>query len=104
MNDKEFDGDDRDNFAGVWIPAEIWLRKDLCPTEKFLLAEIESLNVEEGCRVSNECFASIMGVSVSRVIQMLKKLKDKNLITIENRSDKTRVMRTFPRYRSQYEN
>ena len=45
------------DFKGVWIDKSIWLDKNLSATEKVILAEIDSLNNENGCYASNNYFA-----------------------------------------------
>ena len=71
---------DRD-FKGVWIPKDIYLNRDLTPTEKFLLVEIDSLSKNGECFASNEHFAQFLGISTRQVQYALKKLKDKGLIS-----------------------
>ena len=39
-------------FTGVFIPAKIWIAKDLIPQEKMMLAEIKALSEDSGW-----CFA-----------------------------------------------
>lgn len=81
-------------FTGIWIPSDVWERKDLCPNEKFLLAEIDSLDGDEGCYASNEYLASVIGVSTMRIVQMLKRLRDRNLIKTESFNGRKRVMKS----------
>lgn len=68
-------------FKGVWICAAIWTHADLSWIEKALLAEIDSL-VSEGCPcyASNEHLAGRMGVSVSRVNDMLARLQSTGFV------------------------
>ena len=64
-------------FLGVWIPKEIYLNKDLTPTEKLLLAEIHSFSKNGICFASNEHFAQFLGIGkkqVSRLITNLARL------------------------------
>ena len=69
------------DFKGVWIPKDIYLNRDLTPTEKFLLVEIDSLSKNGECFASNEHFAQFLGTSTRQVQYALKKLKDKGLIS-----------------------
>lgn len=69
-------------FRGIWIPAEIWLNKDLSTNEKVLLAEIDSLSGEEGCYASNQYFADFFGLSKERARKVIASLKDKGYITV----------------------
>jgi hypothetical protein len=63
-------------WKGVWICAAIWLDPDLSWIEKALLAEIDCLVSELApCYASNEHLAQRMGVSVSRVNDMLARLQ-----------------------------
>jgi hypothetical protein len=67
-------------FAGIWIPAEIWLENSLNALEKILLVEINSLDNENGCTAGNDYFSNFLGVTSIRVSQMIKKLKDEGYI------------------------
>ena len=69
-------------FRGIWIPAEIWLNKDLSTNEKVLLAEIDSLSGMEGCFASNQYFADFFGLTKERVRKIISSLKDKGYITV----------------------
>jgi len=69
-------------FEGVWIPADLWLSKDLTITEKCLLREIESLSQEGYCYASNKHLSEFLGVSVRAVTDLLGKLQTKKLIEI----------------------
>ena len=40
------------SFKGIWIPAHIWLNKSLSIQEKVFLAEIDSLDNDDGCYAS----------------------------------------------------
>lgn len=62
---------------GVWIPICIWDNKDLTIQEKALLVKIESF---KECFASNEYLADFVGVSESRVKQILKSLEEKGYI------------------------
>ncbi len=45
-------------FKGVWIPAALWLDRNLSITEKVMLVEIDSLDAgPRGCYASNAHFA-----------------------------------------------
>jgi len=81
-------------FKGIWIPAEIWLNKELLPTEKILWAEIDSLEGREGCFASNSYFAKFLGVTERWVRKCLSKLSKKGLIRIENPKGKNRKIFT----------
>ena len=70
-------------FKGIWIPREIWLSKELTINEKVLLAEIDSLDNDEGCFASNDYFATFLGLSKERARKIVASLKDKGYISIE---------------------
>lgn len=72
------------NFRGVWIPADIWLNKDLTLQEKVMLIEIDSLQDEvRGCYKSNSGFADFFGLSASRVSRIISSLEEKGYIQVE---------------------
>lgn len=70
-------------FLGVWIPKEIYLHKELTPTEKLLLAEITSFAKNGVCFASNEHFSSFLGISKDRVSKLITKLRRMDLISVE---------------------
>lgn len=70
------------DFKGVWIPKEIYVNRDLNPTEKFLLVEIDSLAKNGECFASNEHFAQFLQISKDRVSKLLTKLRRMGLIEI----------------------
>ena len=75
-------------FDGIWIPKEIWLLEDISIVEKCLLAEIRSLDNEEGCYASNKYFSKFFKVSeknISNCINNLIKKKYINLIRFDGR-------------------
>lgn len=67
-------------FKGVWIDREIWLDKDLTPLEKFIFAEIDSLDGVNGCTASNEYLAEFCQCSERKVKDAISKLKEKGMI------------------------
>lgn len=72
------------DFKGIWIPAEIWLNEDLNATEKMIIAEVHSLsNQERGCFASNAHFGKITGLSNSRCSAIINKLKETGILKIE---------------------
>ena len=68
------------DFKGVWIPKEIWLSNELTMQEKVFLAEINSLDNENGCFASNQYFAEFFGLSVSRTRNIIYSLIEKGLV------------------------
>lgn len=82
------------DFKGIWISKEIWLNPDLTIEEKVLLAEIHSLNGENGCFASNEYFCKFFNWS-ERVLQLhLAKLKKLGFVRMESFDGRKRVLRT----------
>lgn len=71
-------------FKGVWIPAELWLDRDLSITEKVMMVEIESLEDDvRGCYASNAHFAAFFGLSNSRVSEIISGLSEKGFVSVE---------------------
>lgn len=70
-------------FKGIWIPAEIWLSKELTLIEKVMLVEIDSLDNDDGCYANNRYFAEFFNLSKSRISQIIKSLETKGLIEIK---------------------
>jgi hypothetical protein len=70
------------DFKGVWIPAEIWLNKELSIMEKLFLVEIDSLDNKFGCVASNAHFSEFFGITKARCTQIIKSLEAKKLVTI----------------------
>lgn len=87
------------DFKGIWIPREIWVSKEMTMQEKVFLAEIHSLDNEQGCIASNAYFAEFFGLSKSSVTRVISSLVDKgfckvNLIYKNNKEVDKRVIRT----------
>lgn len=70
-------------FKGVWISANIWLSEELTLQEKVFLAEIDSLDNEDGCYASNNYFSKFFGLSRNRCSEIIKSLEKKGLIWIK---------------------
>lgn len=85
------------DFTGVWIPREIYLRKDLSWSEKILLIEIDSFSKnEEGCFASNEYFAQFLGIHAVNISKMISKLKDLRLIEQVKYDGRRRFLKSCP--------
>lgn len=69
-------------FKGIWIPAEIWLNKNLTLVEKVFLVEIDSLDNSEGCFAGNDYFSNFFGLSKNRCSEIIKSLEKKELVSI----------------------
>lgn len=76
------------DFKGVWFPRELYLTPKFTITEKFLLAEINSLDGEEGCFASNKHFAEFLSLSIGHISNMISSLRKKGVIIDDNSSDK----------------
>lgn len=80
-------------FRGVWIPADLWLDRTLSVTEKVMLVEIDSLESDDrGCYKSNSQFAEFFDLSSSRVSEIISKLAEKGVITINQIREGNRVV------------
>ena len=88
------------DFKGVYIPKEIWLTPELTGYERLIFAEIHSLDREFGCIASNEHFAEWLGISERQVRDYIKRLKDKDLISVSlNKVKDTRTIKLIGRYK-----
>lgn len=85
------------DFKGIWIPREIWLRKDISALEKNLWAEIHSLFDREkgGCYASNEYLMEFVGVKERRLQEMIANLKDKGLVVQVSFNGRERVIKAI---------
>jgi len=85
---------DKRAFEGVWIPAEMWLSKDLSLQEKVMLVEIKSLSVDpaRGCYKSNKAFAEFFNLSASRVSEIISGLEKKGYLKIVQKRDGKRIV------------
>lgn len=83
-------------FKGVWIPKELWLNKELTWMEKLMLAEIDSLDNDDGCYASNGYLGPFFQISTTRVSQIVSSLKKKGYISVryerEGKEIKRRVL------------
>lgn len=62
-------------FIGIWIPEAVLSCADLSATEKFTIAIIDHLDDGRGCRASNGYLAKCVGVSESRLCDILTNLR-----------------------------
>lgn len=69
-------------FNGVWIPKKYWLDEKLSIVEVTFMAEIESLDGDNGCYASNNHFAEFFGMTASRVSQIINSLSDRGYLKI----------------------
>jgi len=86
-------------FKGIWIPAEIWLSKDLRPVDKILLADIDSFTGNgKSFYKSNATIAKELGVSVSTIKRAFKTLLSQKYIHVSGITSK-RVCRSLIGFR-----
>lgn len=78
-------------FAGVWIDSEIYLAADITPTEKLLIAEINSLDKGDGCFAGNDYFAEFFITTPGNISNMISRLKDKGLVLDVSTDDGRRL-------------
>lgn len=81
------------DFKGIWIPKEVWLDQSLSYFDKLLLAEIHSLDGEDGCFVSNEYLCDFFNEQKRKIQDSLSKLKKLGYIYVESFDGRKRVMR-----------
>ena len=70
------------DFKGVWIPRHIWCDTTLNWTHKLLLVEIDSLDTLDHCFASNKYFAEFLGLSKSRVSEVISDLEKLGYIKV----------------------
>lgn len=82
-------------FKGIWISKEIWLDERLNALEKVILAEIDSLDVEEsGCFASNKYLADFCGCSETKVSTAISKLIEFGYIYLKSFNGRTRILKS----------
>jgi len=99
---------DRD-FRGIWIPADLWLTKELTVGEKLMYVEIESLSrLQRGCFASNAHFAEMFQISPTRASEIISSLSSKGFVMVEQKRQGVRtvqrVIRVVPRFGTSSEN
>lgn len=85
------------NFTHITIPAEIWLRRDVSIQAKVLWAELRSLHNKQagGCFASDEYLMEFMALKRSRLHELYKELKDKNLMEIVSFNGRQTIRRAL---------
>jgi len=69
-------------FKGIWIPADVWLNKDLTLIDKVILAEVDSFSGNgKSYFKSNATLSDETGLGVSTISRSVKKLIDLGLIS-----------------------
>ena len=82
------------DFKGIWIPKEIWLDTRLTALDKIILAEIDSLDNEDGCWASNDYIAEFCQCSRAKVTASVSKLISLGFITVASFDGRKRVLRS----------
>lgn len=82
------------DFKGIWISKEVWLDRRLSALDKFILAEIDSLDGENGCYASNEYLAEFCQCSSRKVSDSISKLIGFGYIEQESFDGRRRVLRS----------
>jgi len=91
-------------FKGIWIPKEIWLAENLSLQEKVMLAEIDSLDNEDGCTASNEYFSKFFDLSETRISNIISSLKEKDLIEQTEFTGRKRTLRVKENFKAALKN
>lgn len=71
------------SFEGIWIPADLWFRKDLTLNEKVVYLEVKSLDNDFGCVATNKKLAEVVQLMPSTISGFLKTLESKGMIRID---------------------
>lgn len=72
---------------GIWIPIEVWERKDLSLNEKVLFAEVDSYTTKDkDCFMSDEYISKFLGINKTNANKTLSSLIKKGLV-IKTRFD-----------------
>jgi hypothetical protein len=77
-------------FTGVFIPAKIWVSKDLIPQEKMMLAEIKALSEDTGwCFAGNKHFADWLVCGTSNISNYIQRFQREGMIEVTYKDKKT---------------
>ena len=83
-------------YKGVWLPKEILDNPDLTPTEKILLAIVESLDDEQvgGCYASNKYLCEKLNTTERTVSRCITDLTEKGYLLQPKFDGRTRLLRS----------
>lgn len=84
--------EEKREFKGIWIPAEVWLDERLTALEKMILMEIDSLDNDDNCYASNEHLAKFCQCSQSKVSSAIAKLKKLGYIRVKSFDGRKRIL------------
>jgi len=85
-----------ESFNGIWIPKQIVLDVNLNITQKYILSIIKALDNEKHCYATNNYFAKLSKLSITRISNIIKELKDLGYILStmqKTKSGSQRVLR-----------
>jgi hypothetical protein len=92
-------------FKGVWIPADLWMNRELSITDKVMLVEISSLESDDrGCYASNAHFAKFFDLSVKRVSNIINDLARDGILSVSLIREGNRVVERQLRIMTPLEN
>lgn len=91
-------------MAYLIIPTEVIADQDLSPSEKFLFSAIQVLDSpNKGCFASNEYLGLLINLSPGSVSAGISKLKRKQFIITNGKSNEKRIICINPRYKEIHE-
>lgn len=82
------------DFKGIWIPKEIWLDERLNALDKIILAEINSLDGEDGCYASNQYLAEFCQCSEAKITKSISLLIKLGFIKVISFDGRKRFLKT----------
>ncbi len=86
--------ENKNMFAGVFIPREVLLDPDISASGKIIFAIIQSLDNDKGCFASNEYIGEMLGLSESSVRSSIADLERKKYIERVVAENNMRTIRT----------
>ena len=89
----DLEQDDKKEFTGVFVPADILMAQDLTPLQKLLYAEILALSGNDGCFASSSHFAQHLGVSDRHIRDNIKSLEKLGYISRAVMKNNLRVIK-----------
>ena len=83
------------DFKGIWIDKVVWFDNRLNALDKFIFAEIDSLDsTDEGCYASNEYLANFCQCSPSKVSASIAKLIKYGYIYVKDFNGRMRYLKS----------
>lgn len=80
-------------FKGLWLPAPLLFEESLCPSEKILAIEIDSLDSDgSGCTASNPYLANFLNIPEGSLRKHLYHLRDMKIIKVSVHKKYRRTM------------